>query len=418
VETGTTAPGQTVVIRDRTIQAVGPEIRVPAGARTIEGRGLYLMPGLWDMHAHLTDATAAALPVLVAYGVTGVRDAGGDLDLIDSWRRSIGDGERTGPRIFRAGPYVDGYKPQAPYRLVVEDADDARAAVAYVVARGADWVKIHNAVPRAAYFALAGECRDRGVPFGGHIPLEVTPGEAIDAGQASIEHAVTFFEGTFRASAPPDPEAQFRALETFLDSGAPALSARLREAGTYVTPTLIPSVLRGRRVELADRPLACVETVASSLREQWDRFFPVTERDRRPGVEALRARFARLLVRFTGILHDAGVSLLAGTDLGARDVCPGVALHDELALLVDAGLDPSDALRSATLLPARWLGLTDTLGTIAPGKRADLVLLDANPLADVRDTRRIVAVVADGRFLDRQALDALLDAAGAESADP
>lgn len=207
-------------------------------------------------------------------------------------------------------------------------------------------------------------------------------------------------------------------VEAFLSSGADTLAARLAATGTHVTPTLTATVLRGRRVELADDPLDCVATVAPSLREQWDRFFPVGERDRAPGVEAFRALFAERMVETTAILHAAGVPLLAGTDLAARDVCPGVALHDELALLVEARLDPIDALRSATIVPARFLGRADSLGPIAVGKRADLVLLEGDPLADIANTRRIAAVIADGRLVDREAREAILESAREADGSP
>lgn len=410
VEAGEALTDRTVLVRNGAIAALGPaaSVEVPEDATRLDGRGRWLIPGLWDMHVHVTDATALSLPALVAHGVTGVRDAGGDLVAIDAWKRTIAAGETTGPRIVRPGPYVDGYKPAAPYRLTVEDADDARAAVAYVEARGADYVKIHNAVPGEAYFALAEESRERGIPFAGHVPVGVTPSQAARAGQASLEHAITFFEGTFQSLAPREPGAQMEFLRAFVASGADTLGARLVAEGTHVTPTLVTSVLRGRRVELADDPPPCVDLVARSLREQWDRFFPVTEGDRAPGIEELRARFADVLVDFTGALHDAGVPLLAGSDLAARDVCPGISLHDELALLVDAGLEPVDALRAATITPARFLGSADSLGSVAVGKRADLVLLEADPLVDVENTRRIAAVIADGRVLDRAALDAIL----------
>lgn len=402
----------TIVITDGRIEAVGPytSVAAPGGARVVDLAGKTVIPGLWDMHVHLTDATDIVLPVLVAHGVTGVRDMGGDLGLIDSWRGRIRAGERVGPRIVRPGPYVDGHKPDAPFRLEVASPMEARAAVTELVGRGVDFIKLHNAVPGEAYFALADAARNEGIPFVGHVPVTVEPIEAVRAEQASIEHAITFFEGTFAASF-PDMRAMLSGLVDFVDDGGAELIDALVTHQTHVTPTLVTSERRIRRASLADDPPTCQRYVAASLRDQWDRFSPVGEQDRSPAVVEARRQLTEALVRFSGRLHEAGVPLLAGSDLAARDICPGVSLHEELEMLVDAGLTPREALSTATTTPARFLGLEHVSGTIEPGKWADLVILDGDPLVDITNVGRIHAVVSRGRLLGRDLLDDLLQGA-------
>ncbi|MFW6085506.1 MAG: amidohydrolase family protein, partial [Gemmatimonadota bacterium] len=360
------------------------------------------------MHVHVTDATEIALSALVAHGVTGVRDMGGDLALIDRWRKEIRSGDRVGPRIVRPGPYVDGHKPDAPFRFEIADSTEARAAVMELVGRGVDFIKLHNAVPRDAYFALAEAARDEGIPFAGHVPVTVEPIEAIRAGQASLEHAITFFEGTFAAGF-SSTGAMLTALTEFVDDGGAELIDALARHRTHVTPTLVATERRGRRAPLADDPPMCQRYVAASLRDQWNLFSPVQEADRNPSVVEARQRMTELMVRFTGRLREAAVPVLAGSDLAARDVCPGTSLHEELEMLVDAGLTPLEALSAATTTPARFLGLEQEIGTIEPGKWADLVVLDGDPLADISNVGRVHAVVMRGQLLDRDQLDELLE---------
>ncbi len=399
----------TIVIADGRIGAVGPHasVAVPEGARVVDLAGRTVIPGLWDMHVHLTDATEIVLPALVAHGVTGVRDMGGDLELIDRWREDVRSGETVGPRIVRPGPYVDGNKPDAPFRHEVTDRTGARAVVTELVGRDVDFIKIHNAVPRDAYFALAEAARDRGIQFVGHVPVTVEPIEAVRAGQASLEHAITFFEGTFAAGF-SDTGAMFAGLVEFVDDGGAELIEALVTHRTHVTPTLVVTERRGRRASLADDPPMCQRYVAASLRDQWNRFSPVQEKDRNPAVVEARQRFTELMVRFSGRLHEAGVPLLAGSDLAARDVCPGTSLHEELEMLVDAGLTPREALSTATTTSARFLGLEDVAGTIEPGKWADLVVLHGDPLSDISNLARVHAVVTRGQLLHRHHLDDLL----------
>jgi imidazolonepropionase-like amidohydrolase len=364
--TGTPAqPGMTVVIRDGLIARIGKtgSVSVPAGSLVVQGRGKYLIPGLWDMHVHLTEDDLAPL---VANGVTGVRDMGNVLADVDAWRGRIAARALVGPRIFRVGPILNGEE-FGPEQLAIHTEAEARTAVRVLKKVSVDAIKVHTMLPREAYFALADEARKLAIPFVGHVPQSVAPFEASNAGQASLEHIQTLFEGQF----PPKPDSE------------PQLFALFAKNGTVFDPTLV--TYRG-------------STQAQNVDPALLRDYP----DLLPGRQKLFARFVELV----GLMNRAGVTLLTGTDLsGFKWISPGASLHDELALFVDAGLTPMEALQTATRNPARFLHVE--AGTIEVGKRADLVLLDANPLADIRNTRRISAVVLDGTLFDRTRLDTL-----------
>lgn len=313
-------------------------------------------------------------------------------------------GERIAPRLVTPGPYVDSDK-GIPYRLVVETAEDGCAAADSLGRAGVDFIKIHSGVPRAPYFALVGRARELGLPVVGHIPLEVSPGEAARAGQAGVEHFVTLFEGTLRERFAADPADL---MEQYVESGLDTSMALFAERGVWFTPTLTTHRIRAERGRLAKRSDPRLRYVAPSLRAQWDALYPVREQDLIPEVVAARKQFFAMGLDVVRIAHEAGVPLLAGTDLAAREIPPGFHLHDELAAMVEAGLEPHEALQTATRNPARFLGRANDLGTIATGKLADLVLLDANPLENISNTQRIGAVVMNGRLLDRAVLDEML----------
>lgn len=403
------ASGMTVVIEGERIKEIGrsESVRVPRGARVVNASGKYLIPGLWDMHVHLSWTKATAMPVLVANGVTSVRDLGGKLSELDAWRAEIAAGVRTGPRILRAGPMLNG-RSFNPLQMVPGNPDETRGVVRALKEVGVDFIKVHRRMVRESYFAAIDEAKKQGLALVGHIPMTVTPEEASDAGQVTIEHTETLFEGTFaeRTKGRKLPEAirQFRAEE------AEKLFARFVKNGTVLTPTLVAyrSIIETFDPTLPPNPLK--RYVALSYKEE--------ERKRAQTISAedlaeVKETFAELkeVVR---LLHKAGVTLMTGSDIAATRV-PGFTLHDELALLVEAGLTPLEALRAATLTPARVMKKTNDLGTIEAGKLADLVLLDANPLDDIGNTRRIRAVIVNGKLLDRAALDRLLAEAEREA---
>lgn len=397
---------QNVIIEDDRITAVGDAAVVPVPEHTdvVTGRGKFLIPGLWDMHVHLSVARPSALPVLLANGVLGVRDMGGSLNEIDEWRGSIQSGRMSGPRIIRAGPMVNG-KSFNEFQFAVENGSEARGAVRALQKSGVDFVKVHAAIGRDAYLGVADECKKLNIRFAGHVPRAISPAEASDAGQASLEHLGTLFDGTLGKGTEPDKLIDV--ILRFRDQEASDLFARFARNGTCFSPTL---VIERASLHLTS-PTATpydryISRAARSLTQQMsakykDLFTPAyIVRQERQLIASLP------LVR---AMHAAGVRILAGTDMGSSLLAPGFSLHEELALLVDAGLPPLEALRAATQTPAQLLGMDD-LGVVQQGKLADMVLLDESPLQNIRNTQKIRGVIRRGRFLNRRTLDELLQA--------
>ena len=383
-----------MLIRKDRIAYAGPANSAPSlnGARVIDGAGKFLIPGLWDMHIHgfLYVFSDFAGPLMIANGVTGARDMGYYIDTTLRWKRDIAAGGVIGPRLV-TGVRVDGPASKARFISHVKTAEDGARAVD-TLARGkdgksrADFIDIESRVPRAAYFELAREAKKIGVSFAGVVPESVTVLEASDAGQRSVEHE----DDLMRACAPRAPQT--------CDS---VIRALVRN-NTAVTPTLVKY-----------QPLAHMFDSASTHPE-WAKYVPALVKGgwikRASNVAKGDSMSVRNYFSFdrTRQLHAAGVKLLAGSDAPQPFLFPGFSLHDELALLVRAGLTPLEALQTATINPAEFFGMQGALGTVEQGKVADLVLLDANPLENIANTKRIAAVIANGRLFDRAALNALL----------
>jgi imidazolonepropionase-like amidohydrolase len=370
-------PNSTVLVKGDRISAVGPSasVEVPSNAHVVEAKDKFLIPGLWDMHGHLTDATEDAFPLLIMNGVTGVRDMGGELDQIDSWRAEIESGSRIGPHIVRAGPFVDGPKPGVPHRLTVRTPEEARKAVRDLKAKGVDLIKVHNALPPEAFFALMEEARKEHIPVAVHLPKGVSSAEASDAGAASLEHVETMYESaTWRKGATAKTIEE--AVDEISGPAGEELFRRFVKNGTWYVPTLVA----------------------------YERGFVLWSND----PEALKPRLEihEKNIEVVRKMHKAGVQMMAGSDFSDWGMVPGVDLHNELALLVEAGFTPLEALQSATLNPAKFLGKTDAFGTIQARRMADMVLLDMNPLEDISHTRKIHAVVLGGRYFPLAAMRA------------
>lgn len=442
---GPAKPESTVLVEGGRISAAGSaaQVPVPVGANVVDGEGKFLIPGLWDMHVH-TGWQQNFFPLYLAHGITGVRDMGGGLDdptgtqslrfdLLNGWRKEIEAGKLLGPRMVMPGAMLDGPKVVWPGSVAVKNADEARQAVAAHKRNGSDFIKVYAKLPRDAYFAIADETKKQGFPYAGHITLEVPAAEASDAGQKSVEHSDGILLACSRCEADVRSEileiqrggdqaavakatrlAVRRYLDDYDTGKASSLFEKFAKNGTHQVPTLIvrrqfsfiddSSVLNDSRLRYVPKKIRDIWNPAGDWRFQ----------NRTPEDVAAGKRRLEKEMALVGAMHRAGVPVLAGSDSANPYTFPGSALHEELALLVDAGLSPLRALQAATREAARYLGFLDSLGTIEAGKLADLVLLSADPLADVRNTRQIEAVVTRGKLLARPDLDGLL--AFAESA--
>src|SRR5437588_7888646 len=307
---------QTVLITGNRIAALGPtrQVHVPQGARVINASGKFLIPGLADMHVHLTDMQEVAVPLLIANGVTSVRDMGGDLALIDRIKRSIERGELVGPRIVRAGPFVDGPKPDLQYRLTVTNEREAREAVHTLKRMGVDFIKTHSDISRAAFFALADESKKEGMTFAVHPSANLTIEEITDAGAKSIEHAQSFFDVVVLNPANKEKNKRQLIEELYFGPGGARLYARFVRNGTWVVPTLIVFDTVARAYEKDETRDARLKYVTPGIKRMWETLFPTPPASEQL-VEALKHNFEVYTLRVVGEMNRAGVGLIAGSGM-------------------------------------------------------------------------------------------------------
>jgi imidazolonepropionase-like amidohydrolase len=421
---GPSRAGVNVILTGDRITAVGAA-EVPPGARIVDGTGRYLIPGLWDMHAHIWDRKML-FGAYVSHGVTGVRDMGGVLENWAKWEELIARGETAGPAALVSGQIVDGAKAFAFLFRQAETPAQGRALVRELKERGADFIKVYDRLSRETYLAIAAETKASSLPFAGHVPFSMRASDAARAGQRSIEHLsgialeVSRDERRLRAAAlrelgeamsyrgegesPAWKRAYELAREVALDTydakKARRLFAEFRRRGTWQVPTLVVrNAADAAEIERLDAAIAHYPEFVRGM------IVPAATRERRRDA-VTDARFARRK-QIVLAMHRAGIGVLAGSDAPNPLSAPGLGLHDELAHLVDAGLTPLEALQAATRNAARFLGHEQLRGSVEAGKVADLVLLDADPLADIRNSRRIAAVILGGRVLLREELAAL-----------
>ncbi|MCX5207230.1 amidohydrolase family protein [Streptomyces sp. NBC_00237] len=438
-------PDQTLLLTHGSITASGPssQLKPPPHAQVIDLTGKYVMPGLTESHIHTSGDDALTPPLFPLTGVTSVREMWG-LPLHHAWRQKIADNTLLGPRFVIASPIVDG--PPSIWAndtglpvIEVADAKSARAAVRRVRREGADFVKVYSRLSPDAYYAIADESERQGLPFAGHCPDTLPMSRAATSGQRSIEHlhamllATSSREREIRAALakvridPSEPSSlsrygswfrqvhplEWTAVRSYDKGRARRLFDTLAERGTYVTPTL---TIHHALERTADLPASSPDwkylpawTVAS-----WPYIWDAMIGSRTPEDTARIRRIYEHRLDLVAEMHRAGVRLVAGTDTGTGYAVPGFSLHEELRLLAEAGLPAPAVLASATTHPARLLRLP-------PARPADLVILNTNPLTDIRHTRDIHAVVNAGRYLgpaDRTRLLAAVEKAAAESTPP
>ena len=426
---GETVGPRTVIVADGRIAAISePDtISIPPRAVRIDGHGRYLMPGLVDMHVHLfNNATHRppndwAFPLFVANGVTAVREMAAkpaDVATINGWRSASASGDLIAPRVVAAGVSIPCDSPATARRQLRE----AQAA-------GADFAKVFSPVTEESWRALLDEARKLQMPVCGHIPDAVQLVDAARAGQRSNEHLTQVYEACSarerqlvakRRSAAGAALAKIRegqereVLEAFDQPACDRTAVALAETGQAQVPTLVLDEREARGSGASFHDDTRWRYLRADEQARWRSLSTKQPmRDTR-----LASRRLEVSLKIVKTLHAASVRVLAGTDAPMPLVYPGFALHKELELLVEAGLSPPDALRAATIWPVEFLGVSESSGSIAVGKRADLVLVEQNPLRDISNTQRIRAVVLDGRLLQRADLDALLEAAGSRTSRP
>lgn len=420
----------TVIVVGHRIAALGKtgKLRVPKKAHVIDATGKYLIPGLWDMHVHVfnnvsqRDPNEYYFPLFIANGVTSVREMWTKLDKMPQirlWRKQFTDKPGTIPRFAAVGTLVDGPPMTWPNSDIVSTAEEARLMVRKITASGIDFVKVYSNLSREAYFAIADEAKKLGISFVGHVPYEIVVSEASDAGQRSIEHltgtnqdCATFVPAMNKALADaiakgsPERVLIEKALEKCDAEKAFALYKRFAKNGTWEVPTF-PLLLRRSGDPALLEQDARLKYIPALERESWKRF-RTARQEWTSQQSAVGQKDQVRTLELVRTMHSAGVEFMAGSDVGNEYIYAGFSLHDDLAMFVRAGFTPMEALQTATLNPAKFLGMLDSLGTIEKGKFADLVLLEANPLEDISYTQRINAVIVNGRYLPKETLQKML----------
>ncbi len=425
----------TVELRGDRIARIAKKIAAPPNSLIINAKGKFLIPGLWDMHVHL-GYPEQYIPLLVSNGITGIREmyTGLPYRALLEWRarpdapRIVIPGFLDGPLMIQPGVNL----PEGA--IPIANEAQARAAVDFLARGGVDFLKVYNSIPRDAYFALADEAKKIGIPFAGHVPEAVSPLEASNAGQRSEEHLINILlacstneaalraerlrvmngeagisnEERFRLTAFPKPEGLF---DTYNEAKCKHLFETFVKNNTWQTPTLVLQKGFAYPEEFVKDPrVALMPAEWRKTVHPKDKYYM---QDLKPEefdalVERIRALYERHK-RLVRDMHKAGVPLLAGTDMSALNpVLAGAGLHEELAIFVECGLTPMEALQTATLNPAKYFGLEKEFGTVEEGKAADLVLLDANPLKDIRNVDKVLNVVIRGRVFSRQELDGMV----------
>lgn len=416
ITNGRAQPDTTVTIDSNRIAGIAHSTTPKAG-QVVDGSGQFLIPGLWDMHTHVyfdktaADGTDLMLPLFLANGVTGIRDMGSALDPVLHAREEIAAHRLFGPRMIVSGPMLDGVKSQYQASIPITTPEDGRKAVAMLKSRGVDFIKIQSGVPREAYFAIAAESKKRGIEFEGHVPDAIRAAEAVAAGQRTFEHLI----GVFEASS-PDEDKYLSGTKTpgaFLATWDAKREARiiqlLAQNHVWQCPTLFWE--RGQWLVDAidyskdpDLPWAARSWVTKLWPELRKSILKSLDTDPLP----VRQKFVEHELDIVRKMNAAHVPFLAGTDTAAGvDVIPGFSLHLELQRFVAAGFTPLEALQTATLNPAKFYNKLAEYGPLQKGRIADLVLLKANPIDDIGNTRRISGVIADGRYISQQDLDRL-----------
>jgi imidazolonepropionase-like amidohydrolase len=425
----------TIVVHEDAIVAVLPskQFTAKSSVKVIEERGKFVIPGLWDMHVHFRDASRD-LKMDIANGVLGIRNMGGAPKDVFPLRDAIAAGKQIGPKIVACGLIVDGpdswSNPQ--FTVSVKTAEEARAAVEALKKQGSDCIKVYDGLSRDSYYAIIDEAKKLRLPVVGHLPSAISVRDASIAGQRSLEHGIALAGGsnaedeyirrrldqsafqealqTKNFSLIPAKIARDETfmLDSFDQKRADATYALLAKNSTFLTPTLVTQRALTFVDDLIREPDSRMQYISAEDLNWWKPENGMLTKYRTPDYIAMREREYTKLLEEIPRAQSLGVGILAGTDITIPFTYPGFSLHDELGLLTKAGLTPMQALETATINPARILGLSKLWGQIDEGFSANFILLDADPLADIANTKKIQGVVVNGTWLDRSQLDEIL----------
>ena len=423
----------TVVIKGNCISLIGKidKISIPKDVQVIDAGGKYLIPGLWDFHIHSMQLgwpvqgdnwfkenvelnKEIFFPLLIANGITGIRDMGGNWEVLKRWQDEIEEGRIIGPRMVSSGEML--ISPNHPYgfnsfiNILVNNEDDARQAVINLKNKGADFIKIISLPSEEVFLSVANEAKEQGMSVVGHADY-ISAIVASDSGYKSMEHLGGILNACTNIKFEYDKNYydNKQLLDNYSEQKASVLFKHLLKNDTWICTTLVIYDLLFYNFYEIDT----VDVRLNFIPTYWGKniWLPYLREMLRDKTEKDKSRDKRTFERHIEVvnkLHDAGVKLLAGTDTASPFNIPGFSLHKELIFLTHAGLTPIEALRTATLNPAIFLGIQDSIGTIEEGKIADIVLLDANPLEDISNTQKINSVVVNGKLITRNDLDKML----------
>lgn len=368
----------TIILNNGIIQGVGKDLPIPLGATIIDGRGKYLIPGIIDMHAHFYEEND--LLMFLVNGVTTLRNPGG-MPFHLEYKKDLEEGRLIGPECYIAGPYMDGPKPFWPFTVPVRNSDEAGELVHLFHDTGFDYIKVYSGLLADSYYTVMDTAQELGIKVIGHVPDHIGTKQAIIFGQYSIEHFYSIREEHFPLAA---------------------------EFDTWVCPTF-------RTFQIVDQARDDYNSVHEHLQD--DYFHPYWQETFTHKLEDvlghkkphLTFRYAPHYDDYPRKALDANVSLILGTDSTMPFVEPGFSVHEELAIFVDEGLTPYEALKVATLNGAECLEIQNRTGSIEVGKEGDMILLNSNPFEDIHNTRDIEGIFLDGVYFNRSQLDTIME---------
>ncbi len=422
VADGTVANAMDVIIVKDRITEIVPSKRNTKyiTKELIDGNGHYLIPGLWDMHTHTWWAYKEFFPLLMANGITGIREMWGEPDSIRKIRNEIESGKILGPEIISSGAIIDGNPPLWEGSEIADSPAKAREIVRTQKVKGADFIKVYSYLERDVYFAIADECKKAGIPFSGHIPFKISLEEAVHAGQGSLDHFFgildfcsrekEFLVASMRKTHKNDSLFEVRKFSTFINrmqfetktydsSQLSGLISLLSKSNSWLCPTLIATEGSINRSTPDFEPKDIIRYMPDFAIQNWQpRNDPASIKSRNKNRE-IESEWCSQITSLSRPLKDGGVKFLAGTDYPNPNCYPGFSLHDELRIFVEkAGFTPLEALQTATINPAVFLKMDKDIGTVETGKKATLLLLKANPLENIKNSSEIEGVILRGKF--------------------